>query len=72
MKVGDRVKTTNSDTKNCVLGTVTEIRDKHASIHWDGWSAPRWIQMRGLELVKASRKKRKKRLNTRKGSASKG
>ena len=72
MKVGDRVKTTRSDTKGCVLGTVTEVRDKHVSIHWDGWSAPRWIQMGGLELAKAPRKKRKKRLNTLKGSASKG
>jgi len=72
MKVGDRVKTTHSDTRACVLGTVTDVRDEHVSIHWDGWSTPRWVQTRGLELAKASKKKRKKRLNTRKGPASKG
>ena len=71
MKVGDRVKTTHSDTRVCVLGTVTDVRGEHVSIRWDGWSAPRWIQMRGLVLAKASKKKSKKRLNTHKGSASK-
>lgn len=67
MKVGDRVKTTYSDSKDCVFGTVAEIRGQHVSIQWDGWGAPRWIQVRGLEVAK----KIKKRLNKGKDPASK-
>jgi len=55
MNIGDRVQALHSVPSNTVRGTVKEVREAHVSVHWDGWSAPRWIQTRGLEPIQEQR-----------------
>jgi hypothetical protein len=52
MKVGDRVRLVYGKSKTATRGTVRELKDVHASVQWDGWGTPRWIQKRLLTKTK--------------------